>query len=109
MIVFAAISPHPPIILPSVGSKEDRERVKKTIESLEFLGKELKKINPDSIIISSPHPDWGFDVPLFFLAPNFKREGETYLTGLESPAFYFKNGKELYTKYKIQNKRTMCR
>jgi len=102
-IVFAAISPHPPIILPSVGSKEDREKVKKTIESLEFLGSELKKASPDLIIISSPHPDWGFNVPLFFLAPNFKGEVETYLTGFESPAFYFENGKELYTKYKIQD------
>ncbi len=43
MLTFAAISPHPPIILPSVGSKEDREKVKTTIESLEFLGGELKK------------------------------------------------------------------
>ncbi len=69
-IVFTAISPHPPIILPSVGSKEDREQVKKTIASLESLGKKLKETDPDSIIISSPHPDWGFNVPLHFLAGN---------------------------------------
>jgi len=102
-IVFAAISPHPPIILPSVGSKEDREKVKKTIESLEFLGSELKKASHDLIIISSPHPDWGFNVPLFFLAKDFKGEIKTYLMGMESPTFYFENGKELYTKYKIQD------
>ena len=62
-LVFASICPHPPIILPSVGSKEDRVKVKKTIESLEFLGEESKKANPDLIIISSPHPDWGFNAP----------------------------------------------
>jgi len=100
-IVFAAISPHPPIILPSVGSEEDRKQVKKTIDNLENLGKEFKKAEPDSIIISSPHPDWGFNVPLFFLAKDFKGEIQTYLTGLEDPKFYFEEG----TKSQIPNSR----
>jgi len=95
-IVFAAISPHPPIILPSVGSKEDRLQVKKTIESLELLGKKLKELKPDSIIISAPHPDWGFNVPLFFLAKDFKGEIKTYLIELEPPQFYFEEGKKFY-------------
>jgi len=95
-IVFAAISPHPPIILPSVGSPEDRARVKNTIVALEKLGKELKEKKPDSIIISAPHPDWGFNVPLFFLAKDFKGEITTYLVGLEEPRFYFEKGKEVY-------------
>ena len=95
-IVFAAISPHPPIILPSVGSKEDRNQVKKTIESLENLGKKLKVIKPDSIIISAPHPDWGFNVPLFFLAKDFKGEIKNYLTELETPEFYFEEGKRIF-------------
>jgi aromatic ring-opening dioxygenase LigB subunit len=94
-IVFAAISPHPPIILPTVGSQEDRGKVKKTTENLEFLGEKLKKINPDKIIISSPHPDWGFKVPLFFLAKNFKGEIEQILIGLESPQFYFEKGEKV--------------
>ena len=103
MLSFAAISPHPPIILPSVGSKEDRLQIKKTIESLEYLGKELNQLNIDSIIISSPHPDWGFNVPLFFLTKDFKGKIEQYLTGIESPQFYFEEGKRIYTKYNIQD------
>jgi len=71
-IVFAAISPHPPIILPSVGSEKDRAQVKKTIESLENLGGKFREANPDSIIISSPHRDWGFNVPLHFISKDFK-------------------------------------
>jgi len=113
MLKFASISPHPPIILPSVteakprgekrfisstGSPEDRKQVKKTIENLENLGKKLKESNPDSIIISAPHPDWGFNVPLFFLAKDFKGEIKTYLIGLEKPNFYFEEGKKLYKK-----------
>ena len=94
-IVFAAISPHPPIILPSVGSEEDHLQVKKTIESLYSLGEKFKETKPDSIIISSPHPDWGFNVPLFFLAKDFKGEIKTSLIGLESPTFYFEQGKKV--------------
>jgi aromatic ring-opening dioxygenase LigB subunit len=94
--VFAAIAPHPPIILPSVGSPEDRAQVKKTILALEQLGKELKEKKPDSIIISAPHPDWGFNVPLFFLAKDFKGEIKTYLIGIETPQFYFEQGKKIF-------------
>lgn len=96
MLKFACIVPHPPIILPSVGSEDDRTQVKNTIEALENLGKKLKVANPDSIIISSPHPDWGFNVPLFFLAKNFKGETKTYLMGSESPQFYFEEGKKIF-------------
>ncbi len=104
MIIFACISPHPPILLPTVGSKKDREEVKKTIENLELLGEKLKELNVDSIIISAPHSDWGFNVPLFFLAKDFKGEIETYLIGTESPKFYFEEGKKTYnSKFKIQN------
>jgi len=102
-IIFAAISPHPPIILPSVGSEKDRAQVKKTIEALENLGKKFKEKNPDSIIISSPHPDWGFNVPLFFLAQGFKGEIETHLMELESPNFYFDEGKKVFES-RIKNK-----
>lgn len=96
MIKFACFSPHPPLLLPDVGSPKDREKVKKTIASLEFLGKKFKETNPDTIIISSPHPDWGFNVPLHFLAPNFKNEIKTFLTDLESPVAWFEKGKKTY-------------
>ena len=101
-IVFVCFSPHPPIILPDVGSPEDRAQVKNTIEALEKLGKKLKELKPDLIIISSPHPDWGFNVPLHFLAKDFNKEIKTYLTGLEPPKFYFEEGKKVY-KLKIEN------
>ncbi len=104
-IVFAAISPHPPIILPSVGSQEDRLQAKKTITSLESLGKKLKKAEPDAIVISSPHEDWGFNVPIFFLAPDFKGEVKEVLIGLESPQFYFKQGKKVYQEQFLDNKK----
>ncbi len=96
MLLFACFSPHPPIILPSVGSLEDREKVKKTISSLEKLGKQLAKEKPEAIVISSPHPDWGFNVPLHFLAKNIHGiEIKPYLTDFESPEVHFKRGRKL--------------
>lgn len=97
MLSFAAISPHPPILLPSVGSKQDREKVKRTIQNLEFLGRKLKETNPKRIIIFSPHPDWGFNVPLYFLARGFQGKIEPYLIGMESPEFYFQKGHKIFS------------
>lgn len=104
MISFACISPHPPLLLPDVGSKEDRKKVQKTLNALEFLEKKFKEANPDEIIISSPHPDWGINVPLHFIAPNFGGEIQTILTGLEKPQHYFEEGRKFY-KLKIENHR----
>lgn len=100
MLVFAAICPHPPIILPSVGSPEDRAKVKNTILSLEKLAKKFKEAEPDEIIISAPHPDWGFEVPLYFLAKDFRGEIKTFLTGFESPREHFKKGKNFFGELK---------
>ena len=68
MIVFACLSPHAPIFLPDIGSKTDRQKVKKTTDALESLAPKLKAAKPDIIIISSPHEDWGIKVPLHFLS-----------------------------------------
>ncbi len=95
-IVFATIAPHPPILLPDVGSEKDGEMVKKTILALESLGDGFKEENPDKLIISSPHPDWGFSVPLYFLANNFQGKIEEILIGSDTPHSYFNKGKELY-------------
>jgi aromatic ring-opening dioxygenase LigB subunit len=105
MISFACFSPHPPLLLPYIGSVDDRIKVKKTLQALEFLEKQFKEAEIDEIIISSPHADWGFNVPLYFLAPDFKGKTIPYLTGPEPPLFHFNKGKEIYsdTKYRIQD------
>jgi aromatic ring-opening dioxygenase LigB subunit len=102
-IIFTCISPHPPILLPFVGAPKDRAQVKRTIESLEGLAKKLKKEKPDTIIISSPHPDWGFNVPLHFLANHFQGKIKKILIGLEGPQFYFEKGKQFYSEYYLQD------
>ncbi len=101
-IIFSAICPHPPLILATVGSPEDRVQVKNTISSLEKMGRDMKKAGPEKIIISSPHLEWGFNVPLSFLAGRTLDEdggGENiqpYLIGADAPEFYFEEGRGVY-------------
>src|SRR4030042_694582 len=54
MLTFAAITPHPPILIPSIG-RENTKRIKKTAEAMEELEKKLIAAKPDTIIIISPH------------------------------------------------------
>lgn len=53
-IVFAGITPHPPIIIPEIGA-ENLKDVQNTIKAMEKLGHELEKSAPDYIFIISPH------------------------------------------------------
>lgn len=53
-LVFAAITPHPPIIIPQIG-KENLKQVDKTIKALQKLERELYTAKPETIIIISPH------------------------------------------------------
>ena len=46
--------PHPPLIIPEVG-KGNEKIVEKTIESYKKIAKEIAKLKPETIIISSPH------------------------------------------------------
>ena len=98
MIAYACMLPHAPILLPDVGSPEDRERAKNTIRAMEKIGRELEKVKFDKIIISSPHEDWGFDVPLKFAAANFNGKTKKILTGFETPQEHFEKGKKIAQK-----------
>ncbi|MBI5071481.1 AmmeMemoRadiSam system protein B [Candidatus Falkowbacteria bacterium] len=54
MLSFAAITPHPPILIPTIG-RENTKRIKKTAEAMEELEKKISKAKPDTIIVISPH------------------------------------------------------
>ncbi len=53
-MIASFIVPHPPLIVPSVG-KGSEKRVQKTIDSYEKIAKEIASLEPETIIISSPH------------------------------------------------------
>lgn len=53
-IVFAAVVPHSPVLLPSIG-KEHLKKLKKTLTALHRVEQELFDAKPDVLLIISPH------------------------------------------------------
>lgn len=70
MLVFAGITPHSPLLLPSIG-KDRTAKLSKTRESLSALEGELYASRPDTIIIISPHGAPSSDGFAVNLAPNY--------------------------------------
>jgi AmmeMemoRadiSam system protein A len=53
-IVFACVSPHPPIIVHEIGHGRERE-TQKTIDALEQVAREMAEHQPQTAIVFSPH------------------------------------------------------
>lgn len=53
-LVFAALTPHPPLLIPNIG-KENLVKLKKTAEALARLEEDLYLTHPQIIFIISPH------------------------------------------------------
>ena len=53
-LVFTGIVPHPPILIQAIG-KENLEQIKKTVEGMKQLERDLYASKPDILFIISPH------------------------------------------------------
>ena len=53
-ILAAMVVPHPPIILPEVGHGEEK-KIQSTIDAYKEVANRVVKLNPDTLIITSPH------------------------------------------------------
>ena len=51
---LCCVAPHPPIMVPEVGGREV-EKVSSSVEAMEKLGAEFDRIDPETIVIMSPH------------------------------------------------------
>lgn len=60
-LVFAAIAPHSPLLIPTIG-KEQIKKIEKTKQALNKLEEALYTTHPDTIIIISPHGSFFPDV-----------------------------------------------
>ncbi len=57
MAILAAMAvPHPPIILPEIGKGEER-RIQKTIDAYNEVMKRALSLQPDTVILTSPHAE----------------------------------------------------
>lgn len=95
MLVYGIISPHPPIILPEIG-RDQLRFVKKTIEALELVAKNLADSKPDELIIISPHTEHGFYVPLYYLGKHLPQDIKITKILVTNPSyeFYYNEGKK---------------
>ena len=65
-ILGAFMVPHPPLIVDEIG-KDEINKIKKTYDSYTQIAKEIGKLKPDTIIVSSPHAPLYID---YFYLPN---------------------------------------
>lgn len=53
-LIFAAICPHPPILIPNIG-KGHLKKIQKTKEAMEKLEEDFYSAKPETVIVISPH------------------------------------------------------
>ena len=86
-IVYGAILPHPPVIIPAVGGARVKEVIK-TKKALEEVGKRLKAKEIDSVVIITPHGNVSqVSIPVYV---NHVFEGNLAYFGVDKPTFSFK-------------------
>lgn len=97
MLKFAAFTPHPPIIVPGIGQPEDLQQVAGTIRAMQQLGRDMRKIEPHTVVIISPHAHAQYN--RFVINSDSPLEGSFRSFGLEEQ-FRFRADTELVAKIK---------
>lgn len=69
-LVFSAFTPHPPLLLPSIG-KENVKKAKQTEAALGKLEEDLYLSRPDVLIIISPHSSCFSDAFTINISPSY--------------------------------------
>ena len=72
-ILAAVVVPHPPIILPEVGHGEE-EKISATSDAYKKVMRRVVELNPDTIIITSPHTIMYADY--FHISPSDSAQGD---------------------------------
>ena len=72
-IVFAAMVPHPPLIIPQVG-KGQEDGIPATVESYKEMGRRVAELRPDTVFISTPHSVMYYDY--FHISPGERARGD---------------------------------
>jgi MEMO1 family protein len=93
-LVFSAIVPHPPILIPNIG-KDNLDKLEKTKSAMEKLEQELYSSKPDIIFIISPHGQLSPDYFTVNLSDKFTVDFEDF--GNFSDQLKFKGEMVLFT------------
>lgn len=91
-IVFGAIMPHPPILIPEIGGGRLKE-AKKSKNALEEISRRMKEKDFDTMVVITPHGEVGqASVPVY---TNHVFEGSFSMFGMGKPVYRFKGDPEL--------------
>lgn len=91
-IVFGAIMPHPPILVPPIG-KERLKEAEKSKSALEEIARRIEDKEFETIVVITPHGDVGqASVPVY---TGHVFEGNFGAFGLPKPSFVFKGDPQL--------------
>lgn len=96
----AFMVPHPPLIVEEIGNGREQDIIK-TKEAYERVAKEIEDINPDTIIISSPHTKLYSDG--FYISGGDITKGSFKNFGAEQVSFEEKIDNELVEKIEKTN------
>lgn len=91
-IVFGAIMPHPPILIPEIGGGRIKE-AERSKRALEEAAKRIKAKDPDTIIVTTPHGEVGQSSVPIYISHVF--EGNFGYFGMTKPTFSFKGDPDL--------------
>lgn len=86
-IVYGAIMPHPPVIIPAVGGQRVKE-VAKTKRAMEEIGRRLKAKEIDTVVIFTPHGNVSQVAIPVYVSHIF--EGNFGYFGADKPTLSFK-------------------
>jgi len=91
-IIFGAIMPHPPILVPQIG-KDRLSGAVKSVKALEEISQRIKALDFDTLVVVTPHGEVGqASVPVY---TGHVFEGDFAAFGEGKTAFTFKGDSEL--------------
>lgn len=100
MLVFAAIVPHPPILIPQIG-KNNLKKLKKTIAAFDILEEDLNAARPETLIVITPHGDLSYET--FTINTNQKYRANFQAFGDFSTELEFKADLQLINELRAKN------
>jgi AmmeMemoRadiSam system protein B len=86
MLVFSAITPHPPLIIPTIGEGKI-DKISKTISSLEQLNFLLIEKKLDSLIVITPHGTGERDFFVLNMSTGFNSDFKSFGDFITTSAF----------------------
>jgi len=91
MIRYAAITPHPPIIIPTIG-RSNLNLCRKTVNAMKAAGEKFRAVKADTIVLVSPHGPVQYDKFIINYSPTLR--GDLSAFG-DQRKFIFENDREL--------------